>query len=82
VRDLLLCAKHLFFAAILAGPPEAHTAVFRLPAPLNPAINGGDQQMFGAKQTLARGKATKKQDGQMKVSGFSFVLPADDFTKL
>jgi hypothetical protein len=51
-------------------------------APVNPAINGGDEQMFGAKQTLARGKATKKQDGQMKVSGFSFVLPADDFTKL
>jgi hypothetical protein len=33
-------------------------------------------------KSLARGKATKKQDGQMKVSGFSFVLPADDFTKL
>ena len=23
VRDLLLCAKHLFFAAILAGPPAS-----------------------------------------------------------
>jgi hypothetical protein len=33
VRDLLLRAKHLFVAAIfaiLAGPPEAHTAGFRL----------------------------------------------------
>src|SRR6266550_8815272 len=24
VRDLLLCAKHLFVAAILAGPPASH----------------------------------------------------------
>jgi hypothetical protein len=32
-----------------------------------------NKSLAQSNKSLARGKATKKQDGQMKVSGFSFV---------